>query len=193
MKRILLSAIALVCITAATQAQSFHLGAKVGANLGKIDGTSFQNGFNLGYQLGAFAEIDFSKTLGIQPELLFSQTNTQVTNSGAQIFNVSTGDKINLNYLSVPVLLRINANKLVTFVVGPQFSILVNNHETTVQNAGNAFKSGDFALVGGIQLNLNALRVYGRYNIGLSDVSDITNQGNWKSQQIQFGVGLRIL
>ncbi len=193
MKRILLSAIAVVMISTCSMAQGFHLGAKVGANLGKIDGQSFQSGFNLGYEAGAFAEIDFSKSLGIQPELLFNQTNTKVASDGAAVFNVSTGDNIHLNYLSIPVLLRINASKLVTFHVGPQYSILVNNHETTLQNAGNAFKNGDFAMVGGLQLNLSALRIYGRYTIGLSDVSDVANRDNWKSQEIQFGVGLRIL
>ena len=177
-------------IALAGTAQGFHLGAKLGANMDKIAGKSFSDEFKLGYHLGGFVEIDFSKTLGIQPELLFSQTNTKVTDDLDEL--LEPGDEINLNYLNIPILLRINASKLLTLHVGPQFSILMNKDDNLLENGEAAFKSGDFAMVAGAQLNLGSLRVYGRYNIGLSDISDIDNQDSWKSQQIQFGLGLRI-
>ena len=193
MKKIVLSAIiALLCVTF-VQAQSFHLGAKAGVNLGKIDGHSFKSGYDLGYQVGGFAELNFSKTLGIQPEVLFSQTNTKVSNSIGDIeAGLTSGEKINLNYLSIPVLLKINASPLLSFVVGPQYSILVNSHETTLQNGKDAFKSGDFSAVAGVQLNLKALRIYGRYDIGLTNINDISSSEKWKSQQIQLGIGYAI-
>jgi hypothetical protein len=191
MKRILFSIAAMFLFTVVTKAQGFHLGAKVGANLGKIDGQSFKDEFNLGYQLGGFAEIDFTKGIGIQPEVLFSQTNTTVTDE--PLSGLKSGEKINLNYLNVPILLRLNASKLLTFHVGPQFSILTNNHKTTAGNVVDAFKGGDFAMVAGAQVNLGALKIYGRYNIGLSNVNDVSDKEQWKSQQIQFGLGLRIL
>jgi len=191
MKRILFSVIAMFAMMSVANAQGFHLGAKAGANLGKIDGKDFKDEFNLGYQLGGFAEIDFTKGFGIQPEVLFNQTNTTVTDE--PLSGLKPGEKIHLNYLSVPVLLRLNPSKLLTINVGPQFSILTNNHKTTAGNVVDAFKGGDFAMVAGAQVNLGALRVYGRYNIGLSDVKDVTASDKWKSQQIQFGLGLRIL
>lgn len=194
MKKTLLSLFAVTLFALASHAQGFHLGAKAGANLGKIDGQAYKDGFNLGYQLGGFAEIDFSKTLGIQPEVLFSQTNTKTASNASDVISGAVNnDKKSLNYLSIPVLLRINAGNLLTFHVGPQYSILLNKHETILQNGVDAFKGGDFAAVVGAQLNLNALRIYGRYNIGLSNVNDITSQDKWKNQQIQLGVGFRIL
>jgi hypothetical protein len=194
MKRLALSTLIIVISLGFANAQSFHLGIKGGANLTKMDGQSFNQQFKFGYQLGGFAEINFSKSLGIQPEVLFSQSQTQVaSNSSAVVNGLHGNENINLDYLSIPLLLRINTGKLLTFVVGPQYSIIVNNHQTTLQNGQNAFKSGDFAVVGGLQLNLNALRIYGRYVIGLNNINDVTNQDNWKSQQIQLGVGLRIL
>jgi len=168
--------------------QGFHLGVKGGANMNKIDGTAFKDQFKLGYQLGAFAEVDFSQVIGIQPEVLFNQTNVKSTDQASDIFH--PGDDIHLNYLSIPVLLRINAGKILTFHVGPQYSILINNHKTTLANAQDAFKSGDFSLAAGAQLNLGLLRIYGRYNIGLQDVGDVQDQDKWKSQQIQLGVGI---
>ena len=191
MKRIIFSVFALLAITSVSNAQGFHLGAKAGANPGKIDGVSFKDEFNLGYQLGGFAEIDFTKGFGIQPEVLFSQTRTTVTDE--PLSGLKAGEKIDLNYLSVPVLLRLNPSKLLTIHVGPQFSVLTNNHKTTGGNVVDAFKGGDFAMVAGAQVNLGALKIYGRYNIGLSNVSDVSDQEKWKNQQIQFGVGLRIL
>ena len=193
MKKTIFSLLAIALFAVAGQAQGFHLGGKAGLNLGKLDGTSFKDGFELGWQVGGFAEIDFSKTIGIQPELLFNQTNTKVTDEINPTSPFAKGEKINLNYLSIPILLRINAGKMLTFHAGPQYSILLNNHRTTLQNAGDAFKSGDFALALGAQVNVSSLRIYGRYNIGLTDVSDVTSQSKWKSQQLQLGVGFRIL
>jgi hypothetical protein len=193
MKKIILSTLAVFSFVIITNAQGFHLGLKGGVNLGKIDGQSFDQGFNAGFQLGAFAQIDFSKVLGIEPELLFNQTNTKYDTTLGQAFDISNAKNISLNYLSVPVLLRINASKLLTLNVGPQYSILMNNDQTLAQNVSNAFKSGDFAMVFGAQLNFGGINVYGRYNIGLSNISDLNNQDSWKSQQIQLGVGLRLL
>lgn len=190
MKRIILSAAAFILFSAIATAQGFHVGAKVGANLDKINGQAFKDGYNLGYHLGGFMEIDFSKSIGIQPEILFSQTNTKATDDLGEIFK--PGDNIKLNYLNIPVLLRVNASKLLTLNAGPQFSILMNNHETLLENGQDAFKSGDLALVLGAQLNFSSLKLYGRYNIGLSDISDIDKQDQWKSQQFQLGVGLRL-
>ena len=190
MKRIILSALAIIAFSSVTLAQGFHLGVKAGANLGKIDGVSFSDEFKLGYQVGGFAEINFSKTFGLQPEVLFSQTNTTVTDE--PLSGLTSGDKIQLNYMNVPVLLRINASKLLTLHVGPQFSILTNNHQTTSDNVKDAFASGDLAMVFGVQFNLGLLQAYGRYNIGLQNINDIDNKEKWQNQQVQFGVGLKI-
>jgi hypothetical protein len=193
MKRIILSALAIFSFVIITNAQGFHLGLKGGVNLGKVDGESFNQGFNAGFQLGGYAQIDFSKYLGIQPELLFNQTNTKYDTSTQQIFNLQNGSNISLNYLSVPVLLRINPSKLLTLNVGPQYSILLNNHQTILQNSENAFKNGDFSVVVGAQINLGGINVYGRYNIGLANINDIGTESSWKSEQIQLGIGLRLL
>lgn len=194
MKKIIFFAACFMCTITASIAQSFHLGAKAGVNMNKIDGQAFKDGFNAGFQLGGFMEIDLGKTIGIQPEVLFNQTNTTIASDATDIYNLALdGQKKTLNYLSIPVLLRINAGKLITFHLGPQYSILMNSHETILQNGTDAFKSGDFAAVLGAQVNLGSLKVYGRYNIGLSNINDIDNKDKWKNQQIQLGLGFRLL
>mgnify|MGYP003398218299 CR=1 FL=1 len=194
MKKIIFFAACFVCTFTVSTAQSFHVGAKAGVNMSKIDGQAFKDGFNAGFQLGGFMEIDFSKTLGIQPEVLFNQTNTTIASDASDIYNLAlNGQKKTLNYLSIPVLLRINAGKLLTLHLGPQYSILMNSHETILENGMDAFKSGDFAAVLGAQVNLGSLKIYGRYNIGLNNINDIDNKDKWKNQQIQLGLGFRLL
>jgi len=190
MKKLFISVLLLSAITVTTQAQSFHIGAKLGGNLTKIEGQSFDDGFKLSYQVGGFAEIDFNKRLGIQPEVLFSQVASKTTTFNG---NLAPNSDYKLSYLSIPLLLRINAGEKLTFHIGPQYSILLNNESSLIQNGKDAFKTGDFAMLGGLQLNLGSWKIYGRYSIGLSNINDVDNKENWKSQQLQLGVGFRII
>lgn len=197
MKKILLATIALIAISIAGNAQGgFRLGIKGGFNLNQIEGQSFDNGFTYGYHLGGFAEVDFNKKIGIQPEVLFNQTNTKVASGFSSLYpgitNPNYSEDVRLNYLSIPILLRYNVGSMVTLLAGPQFGILINQHENLMQNGQDAFAKGDFGMVGGLQLNLSMLRIYGRYNIGLKNINDIGQQDKWTNQQIQLGVGLRL-
>lgn len=176
--------------TLANAQTGFRLGVKAGANLNKIDGQSFDQGFNFSYHAGAFAEIDFAKRWGIQPEVIWSQTATKpATNLDAIYTTLPTNVK--LDYLMVPVLLRYSPIGLLSFVAGPQFGVLINKNENLLSNGQQAFKSGDFSMVLGAQVNLKVLRIYGRYNIGLQNINDFTDQQKWNSQQVQLGLGLK--
>lgn len=191
MRKLLLTLLSFTVIGITANAQGgFRLGVKAGANMNKISGQSFKDGYDLSYHVGAFAEIDITKTIGIQPEVLWNQTTTKRANSFDAIY-ASLPQDVKLQYLAIPVLLRINVTNLITLNAGPQFGILMNKDDNLITNGQAAFKSGDFSLVAGAQLNLTALRIYGRYNIGLQNVNDVANQEKWKNQQIQLGVGLR--
>lgn len=173
----------------------FALGVKAGANLTKISGKSFSEEFNLTYQVGAFMEIDFNKNVGIQPEILWSQTQGKTSSGLSSIYTGLTqpqgGSNVKLNYLSIPILLRYNVGNLLTLHAGPQFGVLINENQNIFANSRDAFAKGDFGMIGGAQLNLKNLRVYGRYNIGLNNLNDIDDKDKWKSQQIQLGVGFK--
>src|SRR6202165_2574491 len=93
---------------AGTHAQGFHIGVKGGTNLAKIDGRSFQSGFNWGFSAGGFAELNFTSHFGIQPEVLFSETKTQTASDFNTIYQQGINDRsVTLNYLSIPILLSI--------------------------------------------------------------------------------------
>lgn len=193
MKRVFLSLGILLFSMVALQAQKgFRLGAKVGANATKLDGQSFESGFNASWHVGAFAELDFTKKLGIQPELLWSQTKSTFVNNVNGLPSTLTTRDVSLNYLSIPLLLRWSPNKLITLNAGPQYSILMDQNKSLLQNGQQAFKTGDFAAVAGLQLNLQSLRIYGRYVAGMSNINDVGNSDKWRNQQIQVGIGLKL-
>lgn len=142
--------------------------------MNKIEGQSFNDGFKFAYHAGAFAEINFTKKWGIQPEVVWNQMGG-VPSDFQSVYgtatNLSLSDLNNvykLNYLSIPVLLRYTTlGGLFTFNVGPQFGILLQHDKNLLQNGQDAFKSGDLQIATGVQLNLLMLRIYGRYNIGV--------------------------
>lgn len=192
MKKFFLFLLSAAVVSAAT-AQNVAIGIKGGANLTKIDGMKFKEGFNTSYQAGGFLEVDFTDKFGLQTEVLFSQSKVRQDTSLSQVIHFNHANDIKLDYLAIPVLLRYHVSKLVTLHIGPQFGILINKNDNLLTNGQQAFKNGDFSLLGGVQLNLSSFRIYGRYNIGLSNISDVGNSQKWKYQQIQLGIGFKVL
>ena len=189
MKTKLFSFAILLFISSSVFSQGFSFGIKGGANLGKISGQSFKNEFTLGYHVGAFATVNFGK-FGIQPEVLFNQTNVDTSSEFSDVYQFNHINNIKLNALSIPIMLNYNLNKFITLQAGPQFGILLDQDKTLLQNGGDAFKSGNFALAGGIQLNLLKFRVYGRFVGGLTNLDNVGDKETWKTQAIQLGVGI---
>ena len=176
-------------------AQGFHLGLKGGVNMFKVDGASFKEEFKYGYNAGLFAEINFSKKLGLQPELLWNQSETRVSNQFRNMYNDGLNElkDVKLNYLSIPLLLNYTPSRLLTFQAGPQFGLLINKDDRLLENGKNAFKKGDLSMLGGIQLNVGSAKIGGRYAVGLLNINDIDNRDRWTNQGFQLYVGFRIL
>ncbi|MEO7444230.1 MAG: porin family protein [Ferruginibacter sp.] len=173
-------------------AQSFHIGLKAGTDIHKIDGKSFKDEFTFGYHAGAFAQIGITPTFGIQPEVMLSQVNADTSSSFSTVYQFDNISKIQLKYLQIPILLNFNPNKFVSLQAGPQFSVLMDQNKNALKNGQAAFKSGDFSMVGGLQLNISKIRIYGRYVVGLSNINDIDNQEKWKNQTVSLGVGFAL-
>ena len=182
--------IAIMLLTTTAYAQEFHLGAKAGANLGKLDGVAYSQGFNLGYQLGGFVEYDFNDKWGLQGEVLFSQTNTKFRDSYQSVWDEKFEKKKTLNYVSVPLLFKYNPNGLISLHAGPQFSFLANKNDSTWENGKKLFNYIVFSLVAGAEVNLGPLFAYGRYVWGFSDINNALKE-KATTQQIQVGVGVR--
>ncbi len=173
----------------------FHIGVKAGANITKVDGKSFKEQFEYGYNLGGFAEIKLSDKFSFNPEVLFSQNSSTLDSNYKSIYeNVIASDqsKVKLNYLTIPLLLDYKFLGPIHLQAGPQFGILMNKDKNFLQNGEEAFKSGDFSMALGAQVKLAQFRFTGRYLIGLSNINDIDNQDKWKNQVIQLSVGVAL-
>lgn len=174
------------------QAQGFKVGIKAGADLHKLDSKSFKDEFSFGYHAGVFAEVRIKSKLSIQPEVYFSQVNADTSSDFSSIYQMSNISKVKLSYINIPLILNYSFNPFVALQVGPQYGILVNQGKSLFNNGKDAFKSGEFSLLGGLQVKFSKIRVYGRYVIGLNNINDIDNRDQWKSQTVHLGVGLSL-
>lgn len=187
---------AIVLFATAANAQ-FTVGAKAGANLTKIDGKSFKDEFNTGYLAGGFAIIGLGPKVALQPEIIWNQTNTKTDTSLRNIpsdaFSAFKNGEVKLNYLSIPVLLNYKfIGNFLSLQAGPQFGILLNKDENLLENGKEAFASGDFSMLGGVQVKISKFVGSARYVIGLNNLNDIDNQEKWKNQGFQLSVGLAL-
>ena len=175
--------------------QGFELGIKGGADVQQISGVSFNDEFAYGYHFGGYTEIKLSKTFSLQPEFYYSAATMNKGNSlDTLLYDISTNiTKIKFGYLNIPILINIKLSDKVRLQAGPRYGILSNTNLSVKANAENALKSGDFAFVSGIQLKYDKIRVYARYQIGLTNMNEISNKENWKSQSIHIGIGLKII
>ena len=192
MKTKLFSLAFMLFICSVSFSQGLTFGVKGGATINKLSGKSFKEEFSFGYHVGAFATLGMGGKLSLQPEVLFNQVNQDTSSTFSSVYQFNRIDKVQLRYLSIPVLLNYNLSNLLALQLGPQFGILIDQNESMLQNGGDAFKKGDFSMIGGLQLKLLKFRVYGRYVVGLNDISNIGNKDQWKSQSIQLGVGVAL-
>ena len=193
--KLAIMAIALLTMQAASA--QFRLGAKAGANLVKVDGKSFSDEFRYNYHLGGFAEIGLTRDgkLTLQPEVLFNQYSTTLDSSFKAVYeNVLNSEQtlVKLNYLSIPILLNYRLIGPLYLQAGPAFSILMDQNKNFLQNGGDAFKKGDFSMIGGAQIRITKIYLTGRYVVGLANINDIDNKDKWKSQAIQLSLGLSL-
>lgn len=191
--RKIIPALLFMFVAGIASAQSLKIGAKAGASLYKIDGVSFSDQFNWGYHAGGFIEGMWSKYMGIQPEVIFNQSNTKTATRFDELYqsiNPGVLKDVKLNYLSIPVLLNVRPFSFLTLQAGPQFSVLMSKDNTLLQDGQAAFKGNNVSLLAGVQLNLFQFRVYGRYGIGMTNLNNINTQDKWNSRALQIGAGI---
>ena len=176
----------------------FRVGAKAGVNINKIHGQSYKEGYNYNYLLGGFMQFNFSNRFGLQPEVNFSQSSSEFSNSTTDIyddlFRDGTQKTAKLNYIKVPLLLNINVglSKHVKLQLGPQFGGVVKETVDSLKANKDIFKKADWSAVGGLWIQLPFINIGGRYELGLTNINGIDNRDNWKSQGFTLFVGFTL-
>ncbi|MEO6315082.1 MAG: porin family protein [Chitinophagaceae bacterium] len=175
----------------------WHFGIKTDLNFSTIKGKGMADGYTTGAQFGGFAEKRLSRQWTFQPEVLFTQSNTKKANDFTTYYNtegnVFASDNIKLGYISVPLMMKYNVNKFIAVMAGPQYSQLLFDAESLVQDSkGVAFKRYEVSANAGLQFTVGNVSLYGRYNLGLSNINAIDDRYKWRSRHLQVGIAIRI-
>jgi len=194
--KLLLSVVFLTIFTAASNAQSFNLGLKAGANIFRLSGNSFDKKSQFGFSAGAYGELYLNKSWGIQPELLFSQSQAKTSESFNQQYGGVSFQTVSLDYITLPVMLAFRPTKEFTILAGPQIGYLVYQTQNLVQRNGqykaDAFKKVDLSIVFGGQFNLNKFKLGARYVIAVNNINGLDNADSWQNQGFQLYLGYQI-
>ena len=150
-------------------AQSHPMGIKVGGNVANLagDGTDNLSGLT-NFHAGFFMEIEITKDVKIQPELLFTVYG----------FKQSEGDipSVRLNYVALPVMVKYYVSENFSFDAGPQFGLLVTAKNGTGSDADvkSDFYDRDFGVnLGASYAITKKLSASARYYLGLTDVTAV--------------------
>jgi hypothetical protein len=189
MKKITTIFMCLVFFGAGVYAQGISVGVKGGLNLANQtysgNGYTSSPSFRPTIHVGGYATLMFSEHLGLQPELLYSG---QGAKSGSAAYK--------FNYIAIPVLVRYNVNKLLSFHAGPQISLLASakfdNGATTVDYKDRV-KSSDVSAAAGVTVDLPIkLNFTFRFIKGLTDISESVSSVKTKNYTLQLSVGYKL-
>jgi hypothetical protein len=190
MKKIVLSLAVLVGAATAAQAQNVTFGIKAGVNLANVSGDNTDEFKSIvGANAGIAANFGFSDLLSFQPELLYSM-------KGAKLEQGSDKVESRINYLDVPLLLKLNADGPF-FEAGPQVGFLVSQKTTydiggmsTSSTSTDGTRKVDLGYVLGVGYQLASGPSLGlRYNGGISDLSDPSTDDKNRNSVFQIQLG----
>jgi hypothetical protein len=194
MKKFLIAFSFVTLCAFATQAQDFRVGVHAGIDAANISLDNVSSGplhFKSGLVGGVNFEAKLGKSLGVQLEGNYSRQGSSLIadggNTGAQSFN--------LDYITVPLLLKINAAKGLSFMFGPQAGFMIKASVKQLagasQGAEEFFKPISYYAVFGSEYQFpNGLSVGVRYNFGINKISeDNAGLGGMKSRYYNFRLG----
>lgn len=184
-------------------AQKVKYGVKAGLNIANAiiseDGAPSTSSVT-SFHVGGFAEINISKKLFFQPELVYSMQGTNFSlpvDVNGTVY--STNNTFKLSYINIPLMFKYYPQEKFYFEAGPQIGLLtsakleveVAGYGSNTQDAKELFKSSDFGLNFGLGYNFTK-RVTSnvRYNLGLSNIADTESGDNSTIKNSVFSISL---
>ena len=170
-------------------------GLKAGLNVATLGDFEEDQSFldkspRLGFVGGAFARYPFADIVSAQVEVLYSQKGVKFESVSQPTASISQGEggaselRYNLDYIEVPVLLRVSPQVDPTLDVGvfagPAIAFKVNESvvsvfdgtETDISGSEDFFKSTDVGIAAGADVGSGPFAVDLRYTFGLTNVAD---------------------
>lgn len=150
-----------------------------------------------GVGFGAFLDIPFSKSWGVQVGMNYASLGSKLT---GKYFNITYSDPQTLkyNYFTIPILAKYTiGNSGLSILAGPQFGVLLSakrvNPNGDKTNVKTNLKSNDLAGVGGLEYKLpiknfdHDIRIGASYQAGLSSIiKDASSNSNNKMYNNAF-------
>ncbi|RED26332.1 outer membrane protein with beta-barrel domain [Flavobacterium cutihirudinis] len=152
-----------------------EFGVKGGFNMSNLyNNNADDENILYGFNAGVYATLPISDFIAIQPEILFTTKGAELEYNNA--FVSGTG-KFKLNYIEVPLLVRVNVTKNFNIHAGGYASYLVsskvsgdgdfNFDEDIDTDDLNKFDAG---LSAGVGVDFNPISIGLRYNYGLTTI-----------------------
>jgi len=186
MKKLLLSALAVVAFGSTAQAQMDEFpifGIKAGVNLSNFGGDVEDSDMATGFYAGVSLDIPMKGIFHLQAEALYSK-------EGA--------DKLSVTYLRMPVMGKFyvgnNFNVQVGPVIGAKLSVEADLGDEELNSASErSFKALDYGAAAGLSYELPmGLVIDARYYLGLGDINSATiATDKITNNSIQLGLGYR--
>ena len=174
--------ILLIFIGLSGNAQEHPMGVKIGGNVASLsgDGTDDLSSM-LNFHAGFFMEIELTKDVKIQPELVFTVYG----------FKQSEGDNPNvrLNYVALPVIAKYFVSESFSLDAGPQVGLLVTakNGTGSMADVKSAFYDRDFGVNAGVSYVISEkVSASVRYYFGLTDVTAADSKNFNRAFQLAF-------
>lgn len=171
MKFYLISIITIMVLAVGTAtAQHTNIGVKGGLNSFNIQSdNSSGSDSKIGLHAGLLGHIHLNDQYAFQPELVYSMQGAKSSNTD-----------IKLDYINVPLLLQYMFDNGFRIQAGPQLGFLLNAkaENGSSEDIKDHFKSIDLGLsVGASYVHPpTGFGIDARYNLGLSDISETTNE-----------------
>ena len=204
MKKIVLLAL---CLLASYAVEAQYIGLKAGYNYATLKG-NVSDGANFkpyhGYYAGITLEFPLSNLFSLQVEGIYNRRGANITS------NTYGKAKLNLDYLSLPVLARFNVGKGINLHIGPQLEYCIDKPnfyfdagtDPVTRVKDDALDIIDGAMTVGIAYMTDAgwffeaRWVQGLTSVFEADETSLTHIGispdyNFKNRTLSVGVGYR--
>lgn len=164
---------------AALAQKTFTFGPKVGIDYTNYWGKGAEHGGQLNYQAGLFMEYRFTDRLSVAPEVVFAAQGGKYEIKKSNDYYKEAD---HINYINVPVMLKIYVIPELSIDLGPQVGFNIYSKNTAeLKDGGEKEKvttdlkkftnSVDFGLGLGLTYNITEeVFVQGRYTMGLTKV-----------------------
>ena len=132
MKKILIVLVAFLALFGKAHAQSFNAGVIAGATFCQVDGDSYAGFHQLGFTVGAYANLPFVDYLSGQMELKYSLLGAHSSHKEVSEYGY-TPYSLRMHYVEIPLMLRFNLGvfrvNFITLEAGASIDVLMRATE----------------------------------------------------------------